>query len=127
MLLAALLKARKIPARVCHGLVYVEQGGSAISGESEGGEGTQFDNGVEVDANGVPLPAAGGGQYGWHMWTQAMVAGHWVDLDATLHVPYSVGHVLVGTSSMADKQAHNNHMQMAALIGNLEVELVSSS
>ena len=43
------------------------------------------------------------------------------DLDATLHIPYSVGHVLVGTSSMADKEAHNNHMQMAALIGNLNI------
>ena len=31
VLLAALLKARGIPARVCHGLVYVEQGASASS------------------------------------------------------------------------------------------------
>ena len=43
---------------------------------------------------------------------QAMVNGRWMDLDATLHVPYSVGHVLVGTSSMSDKEAHNNHMQV---------------
>tara|TARA_B100000795_G_scaffold249402_1_gene216903 strand:- start:86 stop:241 length:156 start_codon:yes stop_codon:yes gene_type:complete len=34
-----------------------------------------------------------------------------------------VGHVLVGTSSMADKEAHNNHMQMAALIGNLAISV----
>tara|TARA_B100000524_G_scaffold313330_1_gene190589 strand:- start:1524 stop:1721 length:198 start_codon:yes stop_codon:yes gene_type:complete len=58
------------------------------------------------------------------MWSQALVNGHWVDLDATLHVPYSVGHVLVGTSSMSDKDAHNNHMQMAALIGNLQMEMI---
>ena len=32
VLLAAVVKARGLPARVCHGLVYVEQGGSAISG-----------------------------------------------------------------------------------------------
>jgi len=31
--------------------------------------------------------------------------------------------VLVGTSSMADKEAHNNHMQMAALIGNLAMSV----
>ena len=61
------------------------------------------------------------GQFGWHMWSQALVNGHWIDLDATLHIPYSIGHVLVGTSSMADKEAHNNHMQMAALIGNLDI------
>jgi len=111
VLLAALLKARGIPARVCHGLVYVEQGGSAISGQAE------------VDAMGNVVEAGGAtsmtGQFGWHMWSQAMINGHWHDLDATLHIPYSVGHVLVGTSSMADKEAHNNHMQMAALIGNL--------
>ena len=34
-----------------------------------------------------------------------------------------MGHVLVGTSSMADKEAHNNHMQMAALIGNLAMSV----
>ena len=78
---------------------------------------------VHVDASGNVDPAGGRltGQYGWHMWTQALIAGKWIDLDATLHLPFTVGHVLVGTSSMADKDAHNNHMQMAALIGNLEI------
>ena len=112
VLLAAVLKARGIPARVCHGLVYVEQGGSAISGEAE--------EEVGDDAERT-------GQFGWHMWSQAMINGMWMDMDATLHVPYSVGHVLVGTSSMSDKEAHNNHMQMAALIGNLEMVLLSVS
>ena len=28
---------------------------------------------------------------------------------------------------MADKEAHNNHMQMAALIGNLEIDLLDVS
>eukprot|EP00908_Phaeocystis_cordata_P011266 Transcript_22122.p1 GENE.Transcript_22122~~Transcript_22122.p1 ORF type:complete len:646 (+),score=329.67 Transcript_22122:59-1939(+) len=112
VLLAALLKARGIPSRVCHGLVYVEQGGSAINGQAE------------YDADGNLVERGGAttsGQFGWHMWSQAMINGHWYDLDATLHIPYSVGHVLVGTSSMADKEAHNNHMQMAALIGNLDI------
>jgi len=113
VLLAAVLKARGIPARVCHGLVYVEQGGSAINGE------------VEVDGYGNAENTLAG-QFGWHMWSQALVNGKWYDFDATLHVPYSVGHVLVGTSSMSDKEAHNNHMQMAALIGNLEMTLLES-
>ena len=78
---------------------------------------------MHVDASGNVDPAGGRltGQYGWHMWTQALIAGKWIDLDATLHLPFTVGHVLVGTSSMADKDAHNNHMQMAALIGNLAI------
>jgi hypothetical protein len=112
VLLAALLKARGIPARVCHGLVYVEQGGSAINGQAEvDAHGNVVDHGMSTLS----------GQFGWHMWSQAMINGNWYDLDATLHIPYSVGHVLVGTSSMADKEAHNNHMQMAALIGNLDI------
>jgi len=117
VLLAAVLKARGIPARVCHGLVYIEQGGSAITGEAEvdaSGQVSSIDTGVS-------------GQFGWHMWSQAMINGRWIDLDATLHVPYSVGHVLVGTSSMSDKEAHNNHMQMAALIGNLEMRVLTVS
>ena len=104
---------------MCHGLVYVEQGGSAISGEADS---------ATVGADGSVNPnTEAGGQFGWHMWTQALVNGRWMDLDATLHVPYSVGHVLVGTSSMSDKEAHNNHMQMAALIGNLEIDLLDYS
>ena len=98
----------------------ISQGGSAISGEAEGVA-------VEADGSAVPQAPEGMGQFGWHMWTQALVAGKWMDLDATLHVPYSVGHVLVGTSSMSDKEAHNNHMQMAALIGNLEIDLLDYS
>ena len=161
VLLAALLKARGIPARVCHGLVYVEQGASAISGVADADDadaaaaaagageddlGERVVN-AAVGANGDTGPvhpatdaaAASNaakaaaknpnarGQFGWHMWSQAMVNGRWIDLDATLHVPFSVGHVLVGTSSMSDKEAHNNHMQMAALIGNLEIDLLGVS
>ena len=109
-------QAREIPARVCHGLVYVEQGGSAITGSAEDGAA----HGVQVDAHGNAMEVLTG-QFGWHMWSQALIDGRWRDLDATLEVPYSVGHVLVGTSSMSDKEAHQNHMQMAALIGNLEI------
>jgi hypothetical protein len=38
-------------------------------------------------------------------------------------VPYNVGHILVGTSSMADVEGHYQHMGMAGLIGNLDMEL----
>lgn len=170
VLLAALLKARGIPARVCHGLVYVEQGANAISGvadlnddddlgervvraevSAKDGSAAAVDGGgaaaVDGGAAGAqpkahPATDAVGaanaekhraanpdarGQFGWHMWSQAMVNGRWIDLDATLHVPFSVGHVLVGTSSMSDKEAHNNHMQMAALIGNLEIDMLGFS
>ena len=86
-----------------------EQGGSAIDGAVH--------EGASVDANGNAQAVEPGGQFGWHMWTQALIGGKWYDFDATLHDHFTVGHVLVGTSSMSDKEAHNNHMQMAALIG----------
>ncbi|KAJ1620359.1 hypothetical protein T492DRAFT_1078519 [Pavlovales sp. CCMP2436] len=116
VLLAALLRTQDIPARVCHGLVYVERYAD------------------EIERDGTPLavspdsPLAEGegeikAEFGWHMWTQAMVDGVWVDLDATLHVPYNVGHILVGTSSMADVEGHYQHMGMAGLIGNLDMDL----
>merc|ERR1719261_1398662 len=47
VLLAAVVKARGLPARVCHGLVYVEQGGSAISGREADGDGGAGEAGVQ--------------------------------------------------------------------------------
>ena len=126
---------RPVPSPPHHPvLVFVEQGGSAISGRGADGDGGAGEAGVQasVGADGAAAEVGEGGepltgQFGWHMWSQAMVNGRWIDLDATLHVPFSVGHVLVGYSSMSDKEAHNNHMQMAALIGNLEIDLLSVS
>ena len=81
VLLAALVKARGMPARVCHGLVYVEQGGSAISGR-EGDAGSVQQAEVNADGTAEAAAAADGGdggggltgQFGWHMWSQAMVS-----------------------------------------------------
>ncbi|KAG8466081.1 hypothetical protein KFE25_005651 [Diacronema lutheri] len=122
VLLAALLRCRQIPARVCHGLVYVERydeeterGGHAVAVTPDG---HVHADGADIDESAVRA------QFGWHMWTQALVNGHWMDLDATLHVPYNVGHILVGTSSMADVEGHYEHMGMAGLIGNLDMELL---
>ena len=69
-----------MPARVCHGLVYVEQGGSAISGR-EGDAGSVQQAEVNADGTAEAAAAEGGGggggltgQFGWHMWSQAMVS-----------------------------------------------------
>ena len=86
VLLAAVLKARAIPARVCHGLVYVELGGDAISGEAPsraaGGDQAGGAAGATVAADGSAAPATAPAQFGWHMWTQAMVRRRPMDLDA---------------------------------------------
>ena len=95
MLLAAMLRADGIPARVATGLVYFapENGGPSV--------------------------------YGWHMWTQAIIDGHWVDLDATLPVSYSVGHLLADTSAMTESEGMSDQMNLLALIGNLQVDVLS--
>jgi len=93
VLLAAVVKARGLPARVCHGLVYVEQGGSAISGreadaqaagEDEADEtlGASVRASVGADGSAAASPAVTG-QFGWHMWSQAMVNGCVTPWDPT--------------------------------------------
>jgi hypothetical protein len=92
VLLCALLRAKKIPARVASGLVFVE----------------------EID----------GGVFGWHMWTQALIDGRWVDLDATLDVPYHPGHLLTGATAMAEGGGSAELNALMLLIGNLDIEIV---
>jgi len=62
--------------------------------------------------------------FGWHMWTQAFIDGVWVDLDATLPVPFTVGHVLVATSPLQDGDGQRQLMALLGLLGNIEIEIV---
>ena len=82
-------------------------------------------------AEGIPSRVASGlvwmdqvEAFGWHMWTQALIDGAWVDLDATLPVPFTVGHVLVATSSLEDGDGQRELMKLLGLLGNLDVEVV---
>jgi len=103
MLLAALLRAAKIPSRVCTGLVYTEQT--------------------------TPLPTPGvTASLVWHMWTQALIDGRWVDLDATLDVPFHGGHILTSTSSMVNiLTLRSSEMEMLRMIGSLEVTVLDAT
>jgi transglutaminase-like putative cysteine protease len=94
VLLCALLRAEDIPARVATGLIYAD----AFAGEQD--------------------------IFGWHMWTQALIDGAWVDLDATLDERYDAVHVLAGTSSLADGVPGADLAAMLRLIGNVEIEVV---
>jgi len=66
----------------------------------------------------------GADAFGWHMWTQALIDGKWVDLDATLPVPFTVGHILVATSNLEDGDGQRELMSLLGLLGNLEIEIV---
>jgi hypothetical protein len=94
VLLCAMLRAQGIPARVAMGLVYVDQ----FMGE-----------------NGI---------FGWHMWTQALIDGQWVDLDATLPVRYNAAHVLTNTSSLSDGLGAADMASILQLIGNVDIEVI---
>ena len=94
VLLCAMLRAEEIPARVAVGLVYAD--------EFLGHEGI----------------------FGWHMWTQALIDGRWVDLDATLGVRYHAAHVLTAVSSLAKGGIDATFASTIMLMGNLEIDVV---
>lgn len=95
VLLAAMLRADGIPSRVVHGLVYVPGFGKKKQGA-----------------------------FGWHMWTQAMIDGNWVDVDATLPVRFSGGHVTTGTSSLSEGTGGTDMAEIISQLGNLEIDVV---
>ena len=94
VLLAAMIRADGIPSRCATGLIYAE----AFAGSRD--------------------------IFGWHMWTQALVDGHWIDLDATLPVRFDAVHVLTSTSSMADGTMDRELGSTMMLIGNLDIEVL---
>lgn len=94
VLLAAMMRAQKIPARVVTGLVYAD----SFSGHQD--------------------------IFGWHMWTQAWIDGKWIDFDATLPTRFNAGHIMVSASSLADGIADADFAALILIIGRLEVDVV---
>ncbi len=94
VLLCAMLRTQEIPARVAVGLIYAES---------------------FLKQRGV---------FGWHMWTQALIDGKWVDFDATLRNRYHAAHVLTSTSDRADGAFSRQMAEALQLIGNLEIDIV---
>lgn len=107
VLLTALLRARGIPSRTVTGLLYVDE----FLGQQ--------------------------GVFGYHMWSQAWVAGgdasgaggaeggRWIDLDAVLHShDFDAAHIALSVSSMQDGQMINDMVEMLPTFGRLEVKVV---
>lgn len=95
VLLAALLRAEGIPSRVVTGLVYCRE----FAGERD--------------------------VFGWHMWTQALVDGRWIDLDATLpdSIRHHAGHIATGWSALEQGAFDPEWASLIGLIGNLRIEV----
>jgi len=75
-----------------------------------------------VDAPGHP------NSYGWHMWTQAIVDGHWVDLDATLPADgprFRASRLLTGTSAADGASMDGDLSAIVNLIGDLAIDVAS--
>lgn len=98
VLLAACLRHAGIPSRVASGLLY------------------------------VPRMEGARNAFGWHMWTQALVNGRWVDADAVLPPdgPLShAGHILVMTSPAEGSGLDSELARLVEMIGTLRIEVVT--
>jgi hypothetical protein len=94
VLLCAMLRAQSIPARVATGLLYVDD----FAGHED--------------------------IFGWHMWTQALIDGSWVDFDATLPRRYHAGHILTSVSALGDGAASTDLASIISLMGKLKIDVV---
>ncbi len=94
VLLAAVLRADGIPARVATGLVH------------------------------APIPGSSQAGFAWHMWVQALVEGSWLDLDPTRPLDFDGGHLLVSTSALERGGAQEELSEILPLLGRLEIELL---
>ena len=63
------------------------------------------------------------------MWTQALIDGRWLDLDATLPDfvgPFHAGHIATGTSAQEHGGMDAEWTSLVGLIGNVRIEIVES-
>lgn len=98
VLLAALARARKIPARGVIGLVY------------------------------VPRFAGKRNVFGFHMWTQVLLDNEWIDVDAGLNqTDVDPTHIALFTTELGDDPMGGaGVLQMMQLMGGLSIEVVSA-
>ena len=98
VLLCALLRTQGIPARVASGLLYVAESGAIRN------------------------------SYGWHMWTQAMIDGKWVDFDAVLPARgprFDASHLLTGLSAADGASIDTDLARIVDLMGDTAIDVQS--
>jgi transglutaminase-like putative cysteine protease len=92
VLLAAMLRASDIPARVAIGLVYVRE----LKG------------------------------FGYHMWTEAYLDGHWIPLDATLgRGGIGPAHLRITHTNLAGASPYSSFLPVAQVLGRLKIEVIA--
>lgn len=105
VLLAALLRAADIPARVAVGIVVPDRGAAA-----------------ERPPDALRMP--------WHMWTLAWTPEGWLDLDAAFDAPSrpstDAARLAVFETSLADGRATAELTRLLLVVGGLDVEIVDA-
>jgi hypothetical protein len=100
VLLAALLRSQGVPARVVAGLVWCQE----FAGRRD--------------------------VFGWHLWTQALLDGRWVDLDATLPAggaAFHPGHIAFAATPLADPSADPALVRLVSALGALRIEVIDGT
>lgn len=100
VLLAALLRADGIPSRVVAGLVWAE----IFAGETN--------------------------VFAWHLWTQALIDGRWVDLDSTLVASgetFHVGHVSLAVTPLSEAASDPAWASLLSSMGNISIEVIDGA
>lgn len=95
VLTAAMLRAAGIPSRIATGLVLVDE----FAGQKS--------------------------IFGYHMWTQALVDGCWVDFDATLPQRFDATHIALSFSTSNEDDFLGQMTRLLPLMGRLKIDVVS--
>jgi len=94
VLTTAMLRAEGIPARIATGLVLVDE----IAGRKS--------------------------IFGYHMWSQALIDGCWVDFDATQPHRFDATHIALSVSALEDDAFLGEMTSILPLMGRLKIDVV---
>jgi len=94
VLSAAMLRASDIPSRIATGLVLVDE----FAGQKS--------------------------IFGYHMWTQALIDGCWVDFDAALPQRFDATHIALSFSTSNDDDFLAQMTRLLPLMGRLKIDVV---
>ncbi len=95
VLSAAMLRACDIPSRIATGLVLVDE----FAGQKS--------------------------IFGYHMWTQALIDGCWVDYDATLPHRFDATHIALSFSTSNEDDFLGQMTRLLPVMGRLKIDVVS--
>jgi hypothetical protein len=73
----------------------------------------------------VYVERAGG--FGYHMWTEMFLNGHWIPLDATLgQGGIGAAHLKLVDSSLEGASAYSVFLPVAQVMGQLKIEVIDA-